>query len=192
MLKKKILILALLLFLGTGFALPQVRTDSDSELDNALKIINFLEEIEKLRQATGRSQGKTVEFEEREVSSFFQYLFKEQVPAVKALELKLLPGNKIEGHLLLDLSGYNLPSYFKNEINLYFAARAECQKRKVRLNFQSLFLETQKIEPRLIDYLIDLISASLNQEAHHLEDWYELPFGVEKISVGQGKMKIYY
>lgn len=188
----KIKIFLTLFLLGLSAGLTQVKTDFISDLDHALKIINFLDYVARIREETGRSQGKIAEFEENEVSAFFQYLFTEQVPTVKALELKLFPKEKIEGHLLLNLNGYNLPSYFKDELNLYFSARAKCLNRKIRLVFNSLYLETQRIEPKIIDYLIDLIASSLKIEAHHLEDWYDLPSGVEKISISQGKLRIYY
>jgi len=196
MLKRELLVqpvLILTLLLVNFIISPaQGRGEAATVLDNALKIINFLDEMARIREETGRGQSKVAEFEQKEVNAFFQYLFTEQVPAVRTIELKLFPKEKIEGHLLPNLSGYNLPSYFKDEVNLYFSTRVECLNQKIRLVFDNLYLETQRIEPQIIDYLIDLIASFQQLEAHHLGDWYDLPSGVEKISTNQGKLRIYY
>lgn len=170
----------------------QIKTESNADFDHALKIISFLDQVARLREQTGQSQSKLVEFEEKEANAYFQYLFAEQVPAVRTIELKLFPREKVEGRLLLNLRHYSIPSYFKDEVNLYFSARVECSEHKVRLLFDSLYLEKQRIQPEVVDYLIDLVASSRGLESGHLRDWYDLPPGVEKLSTGQGKLIIYY
>jgi len=195
MMTKKILLVSMaaaILMISFISGAAQVKNESNSASDHTLKIISFLDRVARLRERTGRSQGKLAEFDEKEANAYFKYLFAEQVPAARTIELKLFPQDKVEGRLLLDLRSYNLPSYFKDEVNLYFSARLECSEHKVRLLFNSLYLENQRIRPELVDYLVDLVTSSQGLESGHLEDWYELPPGVDKLSTGQGKLIVYY
>ncbi|MDD8019931.1 MAG: hypothetical protein PHU81_01925 [Acidobacteriota bacterium] len=170
----------------------EVEICQSDDLETALKIIDFLEEADRYRQEKGCYQNKTAEFSEEEVSSFFRYLFSEEAPAVKTIRLKLLLSNKIEGWILLNLKDQGLPSYFKDEINLYFAARLETDSRRIRLNVSKLYLETELIKPEVVNFLIDLIARGNGLEPQHLDDWYELPAGVFDLKTDRGKLLVYY
>ncbi len=161
------------------------RTD---ELDDVLRIINFLEEAASLWREKGRFQGLVAEFSEEKVSAFFKHLFSEENPTLKSLKLKLAPGNLVEGWVILDLTSQGL----SGEHNLYFAARVEQQGRRVRLNFSSLFLETQRVQPEIVNALIDLVARARGLEARHLDDWYDLPEGIARVETGPGSLLIYY
>lgn len=172
---------------------PQnLRKVQESSLDSALKIINFLEEVGSHYQKTGHYQGQTAEFSEEELSAFFQEILSEGASAFRKITLKLFPGNKVEGWLILNFKGMNLPSYLKEEVNLYFSAVAEIKQRKIRLNFDSLFLETQKIQPAAINALIEVVAASQNLEVKPLDSWYDLPEGILNLSTRRGKIIVTY
>ncbi|MGB9893793.1 MAG: hypothetical protein ACPLRA_05220 [Candidatus Saccharicenans sp.] len=170
----------------------QLKIEETKKLDQALKIINFLDQAASLRQETGRFQGRIAEFSEEEVAAFFEQIFSEQASAFKSIDLKFFPGKKVEGRVLLDLSNQGLPPSFKPEVNLYFAARIEISQRKVRLNFSSLYIETQRVQPEIIDSLIALIARARGLEARSLESWYDLPEGVENLDTAEGKLLVYY
>jgi len=190
---KFFILTGIILFASQGLGSQEKKSKDDFQnLDQALKIINFLEQVAAQKQQSGRFQGKTAQFLEQEVSAFFTYLFSEQVSTFRAIELKFFPGNKVEGRVLLDLSAQALPAYFKPELNLYFAARIEISGRKVRLNYSSLYLETQRIQPEIIDSLISLVAKSQGLESRSLESWYELPEGVENLETGQGRLIVHY
>lgn len=188
--KSKANLIFLITFLG--FFMIQEAKALTFDQNNGLKISNFLEEVSRISQKTGKPQGKVAEFSQDDFNAFFQNFLVGQIPAVKSVELKLLPENKLEGHLVLNLKDFQLPQYFKEEINIYFGATIVSRDRKVQLLFKDLYLETQKIEPQVLDFLIDSIAKTQNLEPHHLSDWYDLPGGVEKISTVQGKIRIYY
>lgn len=165
----------------------RIQTGAD-ELDDVLRIINFLEEAASSRREKGRFQGLVAEFSQEQVSAFFKHLFSEENPALKSLRLKLVPRNRVEGWVVLDLGSQGLPG----EHNLYFAARVEQEGRRVRLNFSSLFLETQRVLPEIVNALIDLVARARGLEARHLDDWYELPEGIARVETRAGSLLIYY
>lgn len=162
--------------------------DRTDELDDVLRIVNFLEEAASSWREKGHFQGLVAEFSQEQVSAFFKYLFSEENPTLKSLRLKLAPGNRVEGWVILDLSSQGL----SGDRNLYFAARVEQQGRRVRLNFSSLFLETQRVQPQIVNALIDLVARVRGLEARHLDDWYDLPEGIARVETGPGSLLIYY
>lgn len=157
-------------------------------LDQVLPLLNFLEEAASFKQAKGCFQGRVAEFNETQIAAFFQYLFSEQTSNLKSLVLKIFPANRIEGWIVLDLGQQQVA----NLRNLYFSARIEQEGRRVRLNFSSLYLETQRIQLAVINALIDLIARVQGQEARHLDDWYDLPEGISGLETAAGKLLLYY
>ncbi|MBC7349259.1 MAG: hypothetical protein H5U05_04725 [Candidatus Aminicenantes bacterium] len=164
------------------------RQDKTDYLDQVLPLINFLEEAASFRQANGRFQGRVAEFSETQVSAFFQYIFSEQTASLKSLALRLFPAKRVEGWIVLDLG--QQPGAASQ--NLYFSAKIEQEGRRVRLNFSSLYLETQRIQPAVINALIDLIARVQGQEARHLDDWYDLPEGISGLETAAGKLLVHY
>lgn len=164
------------------------RQNKTDHLDGTLKIINFLEEAASFSREKGRFQGRVAEFSQEEVSAFFHYLLSEENQGLKSLQLKLFPGNRVEGWAILDLSSQGLVG----SPNLYFAARLEQDRRRVRLNFDRLFLETKRIQPEIINALIDLVARARGLEARHLDDWYDLPEGISRVETGAGCLLIHY
>ncbi|HPU93760.1 MAG TPA: hypothetical protein PKU99_06420 [Candidatus Saccharicenans sp.] len=187
--------LALFFFLfvqAVLFAFPRTESGQLEDLETALRVANFLDKVERYQRENGGYQNKIAEFSEAEVSSFFRYIFSEESPTVKTIKLKLLPANKIEGWILLNLKDQGLPSYFKEEINLYFAARLETDRRRVRLDINKLYFETEPVQPAVVNSLIDLMARSNGLEAQHLDDWYELPAGILDLKTARGKLLVYY
>ncbi len=169
------------------------RTETGKDnLEAALKVINFLEQVADKYRVTGKYQGKTAVFTEEEISAFFQEILTGSAPAVKNITLKLFANNRIEGWLVLSFKCMDIPPYMKDEVNLYFSGVAEVKMNKIRLNFGDLYLETQKIQPAAINALIEMVSSSQNLEAKKLDDWYDLPAGIAGLSTERGMLKVKY
>jgi len=64
--------------------------------------------------------------------------------------------------------------------------------RRVRLNFSSLYLETQRVQPEIVNALIDLVARTRGLEARYLDDWYDLPEGIARVETGDRSLLIYY
>ncbi|MGQ9800795.1 MAG: hypothetical protein ACUVRL_03920 [Candidatus Saccharicenans sp.] len=187
---------ALVFLLLPGFSGPETfpaaavpaGQEKPDNLDQVLPLINFLEEAASFKRASGRFQDRVAEFSETEVSAFFQYLFSEQTSSLKSLTLKIFPASRVEGWIVLDLGQQS----GAGSQNLYFSARVEQEGQRVRLNFTSLYLETQRIQPAVVNALIDLIARVQGQEARHLDDWYDLPEGISGLETAAGKLLVHY
>lgn len=166
----------------------QATQNRPDELDEVLGLVNFLEEAAGFWREKGHYQNRVAEFSQEQVAVFFRHLLSEGNPALKELRLKLIPGNRVEGWVILDLSSEGLGGNH----NLYLEGKLEQAGRRVRLNLSSLFLETQRIQPEIVNALIDLVARARGLEARHLNDWYDLPEGIARVETGVGSLRIYY
>ncbi|MDI6697764.1 MAG: hypothetical protein QME85_02350 [Candidatus Saccharicenans sp.] len=171
-----------------GSAEGQATQNRPDELGEVLGLVNFLEEAASFWQEKGHYQNRVAEFSQEQVAVFFRHLLSEGNPALKELRLKLIPGNLVEGWVILDLSSEGLGGNH----NLYLKGKLEQAGRLVRLNLSSLFLETQRIQPEIVNALIDLVARARGLEARHLNDWYDLPEGIARVETGVGSLRIHY
>lgn len=162
--------------------------EKEDNLEGVLRIVNFLEEAANFSRESGRFQGRVAVFSEDEVSAFFEYLISEGTDSLKSLKLKILSENRVEGWVVLDLKSQGI----SGQPNLFFSARIEQNSRKVRLNFQSLFLETQRIQPAVLNAMIDIIAAARGLETWHPDDWFDLPEGIARVETEKGKLLVHY
>lgn len=187
-----LIFMTILISFETIFAQVYRKENGKDNLEAALRVINFLEEVADKYRMTGKHHGKAAAFTEEEISAFFQEILTDSAPAVKNITLKLFPKNRIEGWLILSFKGMDIPPYVKDEVNLYFSGVAEIRAKKIRLNFDSLYLETQKIQPAAINALIEMVASSQKLEAKKLDDWYDLPAGISDLSTERGVLKVKY
>ncbi len=173
---------------ATGSADGQATQNRPDELDEVLGLVNFLEEAAGFWREKGHYQNRVAEFSQEQVAVFFRHLLSEGNPALKELRLKLIPGNRVEGWVILDLSSEGLGGNH----NLYLEGKLEQAGRRVRLKLSSLFLETQRIQPEIVNALIELVARARGLEARHLNDWYDLPEGIARVETGVGSLRIYY
>jgi hypothetical protein len=111
---------------------------------------------------------------------------------VKAAELKLLAGNKYEGHIAIDLGKPQAAGFLPQKQDLLFAGRFESREGQIRVELESLYLGTQSISPALIDMVIEIVSRLQGVEPTSLKDWYDLPRGVDRLETQKGKVVIVY
>lgn len=126
---------------------------------------------------------------EQELNAYIaQRIIIDKEEILKALEVRLLEDNTIEGRIFIDLKGQNIPSFLRPEMNLFFSGRLEIRKGLVRLKLTELFLEGQRIQPLLLDAVISIASRFQNQEVTSIEDWYELPYGIKNFITEKGRV----
>jgi hypothetical protein len=111
---------------------------------------------------------------------------------MKELRLKLFPKNKIEGKIYIDLKGQELSGLLRPEMNLYFGGVLETQEGMVRLDLESLYLEDQPIQPKILDMVIYFGSKIQGTEPFSLNDWFELPYGIKDVKTEKGRAVFYY
>lgn len=161
-----------------------------------------LEEVSKVLKAIDKIRSESLEeskrprkivITEKELNSYIAYRIEtEKEEITREISLKLFEENKIEGKIVIDLRDQEIPKFLKPEMNFYLAARLEVQNGKARLDIKKLFLENQPVPPLLLDLVI-YISAKLEKtQASSINDWYELPYGIDDIVTHLGWVSISY
>ena len=175
------------LFLATQAELgPQAKED-------AQKVLEIIDRIEKDQDPASERPLRTVVVSERELNAYIAYRIEtEREEIMKELSLKLLPENKVEGKIFIDLSGRKIPFFLKPQMNVYFAGMLETEGSKARIRVESLFLEEQRIKPAFLDLIIRAISKIENTEPVSIEDWYDLPYGIRKMEARLGELVVSY
>jgi hypothetical protein len=167
-------------------------SDVQYSLKEAQKVFQIIEDIQ-IAQMNGRMITERIVLSESELNSYIAYRIEtEKEEVMKELSLKLFEGNRIEGKILIDLRGQNLPKFLRPEMNLFFAAKLKILNDKVRLVDRKMFLEGQRIQPMVIDVIIEIASRMQNEEPSSMGDWYDLPYGIKNIKTQQGKAMFYF
>ena len=160
------------------------------------EVIKVLKAIEKVEKGTVRRTKRSLEqisITESELNSYIAYRIEEENERyLKELRIKLFKKNKIEGRILVDLQGEDVPKFLKPQMTLFFGGELEAKDGKVRLILKDLFLEEQRIDPNVLDFLIAFVAKIGNYEVWSLKDWWELPHGIKDVKTQRGKATFYY
>lgn len=191
-------IFRVLIFL-LAFVLPLLSYNFRGDLQSyskqeAEKVLRLIDQIQKEQMEQGETGGsKKVTVTESELNSYMAYRIEtEQSDIMKELRLKLYEKNRVEGKIYVDLRGRNLPKILRPEMNFYLDGTIEVREGLVRLNLKSLYLESQKIQPQMLNMVIYIGSKSQGTEPFRLDDWFELPYGIKNIETDKGFATFYY
>lgn len=116
----------------------------------------------------------------------------ENEPYVKSAVLKLLAGNKVEGRVGIDLGKPQASGLVPQKQDLLFAAHFETKDGRIRIGMDSLYLGTQAIAPAFVDLVIGIVSSLEGVKSTTLDDWYDLPRGVQRLETLPGRVVIIY
>ena len=181
------------LFLFLAFfpgVVPLLAQSVNADAQRVLRIIEKIEQ-EGSRGPEGASRKESVS--ETELNAYIAYrIASENEEIMKELRLKLLPRNRVEGKIFIDLSGRRVPGFLKPQMNIYFAGTLETEGSKIRIRFESLFLEEQRIQTAFLDLIIYAVSQFEKTEPVSIEDWYDLPFGILKMETRAGELIVSY
>ena len=165
---------------------PQVKED-------ARKVLEILDRIQSEEGPASGRMPRTEVVSERELNAYIAYRIEtEREEILKELRLKLLPRNRVEGKILIDLSNKRIPGFLKPQMNIYFAGTLETEGPKVRVHIESLFLEEQRIQTAFLDMIISIVSQFEKTEAVSIQDWYDLPYGIRRMEARMGELVVYY
>ena len=160
---------------------------------DAQRVLRIIEKIEKEGSPGPGAASRKEVVSETELNAYMAYrIASEKEEIMKELRLKLLPRNRIEGKIFIDLSGRSVLGFLKPQMNVYFAGMLETEGPKVRVRFESLFLEKQRIQTALLDLIISAVSRLEKTEAVSIEDWYDLPYGIRKMETRAGELVVSY
>lgn len=116
----------------------------------------------------------------------------ENEPYVKSAVLKLLGGDKVEGRIGIDLGKPQASGLVPQKQDLLFAAHFETRDGRIRIDMDSLYLGTQAISPAFVDLVIGIVSSLEGVKSTTLNDWYDLPRGVQRLETRPGQIVIIY
>jgi hypothetical protein len=126
-------------------------------------------------------------------NAFVAYrIVSDQERYVKSCELKLQPENRVEGKIVIDISGQLLSVLLPPKVELLFSAGVETREGKIKINMDNLFMGTQRLSPAFIDTVIAVVSGLEGVKSTSLKDWYDLPAGVERLETRAGQVVIIY
>jgi len=130
---------------------------------------------------------------ESELNSYLAYrLETEREEITREIHIKLLERNEIEGKIVIDLRNQEIPKFLKPLMNFYFRGRLEVQEGKAKLDLKKLFLENEPIPPMVLDLIIYISAKIEKTEASSINDWYELPYGIDSIETHSGWLALFY
>ena len=166
---------------------------SEYSVEEALKVLRLIEKVHK--EQIGKREGdlRTVFVTESELNSYIAYRIEvEQEDIMKELRLKLMKNNRVEGKVVIDLRGQDLPKFLPPRMTFFLGGKLEVDREWVRLNLKDLFLENLRIQPEILDLVIFIGSKIQNTEPFSLEDWIELPYGIKDIKTQERGVLFYY
>ena len=183
---------AVLVFFAAAAALPASDVDAAIRA-RAARVFSALDSIrEEARSMTGRDPRR-ITISEDEINAYIACrIADENEPVLKDLRLKLLGGNTFEGLAAIDLGGAPGVGAFRGRMTLLFRGRVESGAGRVRLDFDDIFCEGQRIQPDLLDFLILVGSRLTGNEPFSLKDPFELPEGIRGLEVGRGALVAVY
>jgi len=165
----------------------------DYSLPEALKVLKAIDKMESEQSRGGKDSLRQIVITEKELNSYIAYRIEtEKEEIMKELRLKLFKRNKIEGKVLIDLRGQNIPDFIRPQMTLFFGGKLEVNEGKARLNIKDLFLEDQRVKPTILDLILNIASKIQNTEVSSMNDWYELPYGIKDIKTRRHKATFYY
>lgn len=166
---------------------------TEYSLKEALKVLSIIEKVQSEQNSLSKGKLRKVTVTESELNSYIAFRIEtEKEEIMKQLNLHILVNNRIEGNILIDLRGQNIPGFLRPQMNIYFGGRVEVKDEKVRINIKKLFIEDVPIQPEILDVIIMIASKIENSEPTSLYDWYDLPFGLKDIKTQNGKAIFYY
>ncbi len=154
-------------------------------------LIDTLTRIQRERAARPSKSVPAMTITESDLNAYIAYRIEtDREKYTKELDLKLLAKNKVEGRMLIDLSSIKAGFLLPSKAELFFSAKAETKDGKIRITMDKLFLGTQSISPAVLDTVIDIASRMEGLPPRTLEDWYELPYGIQKMESAPGRLTL--
>jgi hypothetical protein len=172
---------------------PQISlAQSDYSLDEVLRVLELIEKVQSEAENEYSGPLREVKVSESELNSYLAFRIEQEEDVMKELKLKLFDKNRIEGKVLLQFKGQNLPLLLNPKMVFYFNGILKVKQGAARLVIQELFLNKEPVDSVLLDTVIYLASKFKGTENTTLNDWYELPYGIKDVRTESGKAIFYY
>jgi hypothetical protein len=165
---------------------PEVRA-------RALKVIEGLENAGRGPAPSPSRASRTVTVTEDDLNAWIAYRIATEADRYfRACEIRLLPDDRFEGKIVLDLAGTPAALLLPAETELYFSAKGESREGEIRIEMEELFLGSQRLAPAVIDKVMALVSAFEGAPPTSLGDWYALPYGIRRLESRKGLLLCHF
>lgn len=159
----------------------------------AQKVVKAFEEMEAEQSKGDKGSLKKMILTESEINSYIACRIEtEELEILKELRLKFFKKNKIEGKIFVDLKDQKIPKFLRPQMTLYFGGKLEIEDGKARFHMKGLFLEGQRVQPKVLDAILYIQAKIENRPATSINDWYELPFGIKTVETLSSQVIFYY
>lgn len=164
----------------------------DRQTKNALKVQHVLRTIERHAPKSG-GEDLCAKVTQPELDDYIAYrLAREKRSLVRKLDVDLLKNNNVQGRLRLDAQQLNLGLLFGRVLDVDFQGTLHTKGGAGRLDLTALHMNGQPIKPQMVDLILRAISAYYGTQLGRIDDWYQLPKGVKRITVHKGWADLFY
>jgi len=161
----------------------------DQATKDALKVQHVLKTIERHKPGDKGSAEVT----EKELNAYIGYRLKqEENTLIRHLAVQLVGEDRIQGDLRLDAERLNLGMILGNDLAFDFKGRIVTRGGAVRLDLEALSLNKRQVQPVVLDMVLKAMAMYQGRDIGGVDDWYELPKGVDRVQVDMGKAVLFY
>jgi hypothetical protein len=137
--------------------------------------------------------SRRLTFSEAELNAYIACRLEDQNELyVKAVVLKLLADDRVEGRVSIDLGKPQASGLVPQKQDLLFAAKAETRDGRIRIAMDALYLGTEPVSPAFVDVIIRVVATLQGYPPTSLKDWYDLPRGVLRLESRPGQVVVIY
>ena len=164
----------------------------DRPSEDALRVGHLLRAIAAAPPGTGGA-ARSAEISETQLNAYIAHRLAEARPSlVRQLTVDLLVDNHIKGRIQFDARALKLASLLGERLDFDFKGIVHTRRGAGRLQLIALELCGQRVNPQVFDFVVHTASLIYHQEPSGIEDWYELPRGIERVVIGRARAVLHY
>lgn len=163
----------------------------DQMTKDALKVKHILRTI--AEHPSSDTQALSAEVTEQEVNAYIaSRLAQEKKPVCDSLTVNLMDHDHVRGKIRFDAQRLNLDTLLGEDLVFDFKGVFLTRDGAARIDLISLQLNGRPIDPQVLDFVIHTAALVYRTESSGIDDWYELPKGITRISLYKAKAILHY
>ena len=165
----------------------------DLNTADALKVQHILKTIETHQGKSDKTALQTATITQKELNAYFAYrVAQDKNPLIKKVDVVLDDDNRVQGKVRVDFEGVQLLSLFGTKLNFDFDGKLRTEKGAGKLGLTALALNGEAVPPKSLDPILFAVARFYGHEAGTIDDWYELPHGIQRIELKKAKAILFY
>ncbi len=168
-------------------AIAWAETKVPSRPPGAQRVFDALDALRLAAQSPAPAALRSIAVTDADLNDYITYRIKsERAQALRDLLFKVLPENRVEGMIFLDLGRLGAPGFLGTSLHFYFAGRLRTENARIKLDVEELFLEHKSVPVFLLNLAFYIASKTQKHGPAGLADWYRLPLGIRDIVTQAG------